>query len=96
MARGYAMFSATKKYAGWYGHKQDFPLKNFPPEVVFILSDERDPLVPPLKAERDAPQPPSPPPVIDDLLILAQKGSTPQELIDAQLRIDNRPKPGGP
>lgn len=96
MARGFAMTLGTKKYAGWYGHEQDFAAKNFPANVRFVLDANSIPEVASLRVERDTLPPSRPFSLLGDLLILAKTTSTPQEKTDAQTRLNGRPKPGGP
>ena len=92
MARGFAV-NADGSYAGWGGHEDVFELQGFPKGVVFIPDDDEDPRVSDIRAERDAPPPPGPPSVLDDLITLAQTETTLQEKALAQIRIDSRPKP---
>ncbi len=95
MARGFAV-NADDSYAGWYGHENNFAGKGFPGGVVFVTDDDTDPRVAGLRAERDAPPPPGPSSILDDLVILNHSNATGQEKAAARVRLDGRPVPGRP
>ncbi len=93
MGRGYAV-NPDDSYAGWYGHEQSFSAKGFPPNISFVADDGVDARLPALEAERDAPPPPMPPTLLNDLDTLARtSGITAGERGKAQGRVNARTKP---
>ena len=70
MSRGFLITKSDGSYAGWYGHENAINRTKFPEaDFEFVMDDDADLRVAAIRAERDAPPPPGPPSVEEDLTI---------------------------